>query len=375
MSNLEKKLDTKQNIESTARINSIALYVPEKSTSELLDGVEVTVYGKNGFEYKNPLFWFVYDRIVGKCLENVVERKTRNILGKYLSADEKKTLVHLDTRTTTLGPYRRNFGLKQDWAEIFLLETTLFNRGSPVMKHLCENVANAPGLDDVYNNNGGFAWNGLKIFPLSGEPDLLSNIYMDKPEAQGTRNRYYMLLRLYDQFGGGKTLSIACGSAQPLIHAVNRFVSEKHYNLDNTTLVLTDQDARSLDLARLRAKQANIEDRVQFVQSSYLELGDALGNEKFDIVEACGIADYLPDKYFKSLVEKAMSYLNVGGKLLISNMMPGVWSSFIRRTYNWEMIYRTTHQVAELLKESGQKDIRIYVEPWKVHMIAVVTKH
>lgn len=349
--------------------------VQSKARGRLVgDGVEVVMLGRDGFEKDQSSFWFVFEWTLGWLLARHIEQKSRAIVlgrlsqpGDFVKRNGNNGGID---RGQILTKARQDFGSKRI-AELFEIRTRGFNNSSPLMQHFCRFVAQAEALDDVYNARGSFAWNGGRIFPESAEPDRYSNFYLNCPNAQGVRNRYRQVARLYEQMGGGRTLSIACGSAQPLIHAINALRAGGRDQ--GVELLLIDISQESLDIARRRAEQAGVDDIVRCEKMSFFKLPQRFDGEKFDIIEACGILDYLSDEHVIAMLGFALNSLESGGKIIVSNMSETRGADILRRTYNWAIRYRSPRQLGQLVKKAGGKNIKVFVEPWGIHPVATAS--
>lgn len=341
---------------------------------------KVVYLGDENHEKELTWFWFLFEWTIAQLIANRVEKKSLEIVRQYIFQQEMNLTKNGECSNGTdeecklmLPKARRVFGDKKI-SELFDLKTMFFNENSELLQHFCRTVATADALDDVYNAVGSFAINGDVVWPESADPDFWSNLYLSVPNAQSVRNRYRMVARIYYQLGGGKTLSIACGSAQPLIHAVHELVKVKAKGYENITCTLTDVSQDPLDLARKKAAQAGVEDNFEFKLMPFQKMVQALQNESYDFIEACGILDYLPEKHFKMLVGASLDSLDEEGHLIISNMAPTRGADLLRRMYNWEIIYRTPKEFATLIEASGGKEVKVFVDPWKIHTVAIVKK-
>lgn len=334
--------------------------------------VEMIKMFGNIFERKMPYFWFLFERTIGQLMAAHIEKKSVKTISKHLSDEETAKFNDPIARCKILAKTRRNFG-RNRIPELFKIRTKLFNGNSPLMQHFCQHVEKAEALDDVYNALGSFKWKGKKLWPESNDPDPWSWFYLNCPNAQGVRNRYRQVCELYKETDGGKTLSIACGSAQPLLHAVVEMLEVGQGK--DIQVILTDTSKDSLKLAERKVNQAGIEDITSYVQDSFQNLPKLFGNEKFDVIEACGIIDYLPDRIAIKMLRDSFSLLRKGGRIIVSNMNEIFPSAdILRRVYNWELIYRTPEQFSRLIQKAGGQNIKVYIEPWKIHSVATATK-
>lgn len=329
---------------------------------------EIIELKKQDGEYEKNFswFWFLYNHTFGKLLADCVERKTLKVIAQNLPEDQRNDLNDPQKRATILAKARLNFGSNK-FSQIFKMRTLFLNTHSKLMQRFCEKVCNSEALDIAYNVLGTFSLNGTPTYPKVHRPDILAKFHLRFPNAQGVRNRYKLVEKIYTEFGGGRTLSIACGSAQSLIDAAKE--------ISNVSLVLSDASQDALSIAEYRAKEAHIDNKVSFIQESFWKLPKLIDGQKFDVVEMCGILDYLNDKHAVKLLNFALDSLRQCGCLIVSNMAKTGQATILTRMYNWEIIYRSPNDFSKLIKEAGGKDIKIYLEPWKIYYVAKVIKH
>ncbi|MFH0854890.1 MAG: hypothetical protein V1891_05415, partial [bacterium] len=323
---------------------------------------------EEGYEKDFSWFWFLYRYTVGKWLGDRVERKTWKIIEENLSEEQRKGLADPQKRGKILEKFRRSKTIQ----DIFRVRTFAFNYHSPLMQHFCEQIASVGALDDVYNANGSFCLNGKVTWPKSASADNWSWFHLNCPNGQAVRNRYRLVVSLYQEIGGGDTLSIACGSAQPLIHAT-KLLKERGKGAD-AKLLLSDIDQKALDMARFRAEEAGIANQVEYLKESFFKLKKRLAGKKFKVVELCGILDYLKDRLALSLFEIAFDFLNSSnGYVIASNMSQTSEADLLKGMYNWEIDYRSPQEFITLIKKAGGENIKLYIEPWGIHPVALIS--
>ncbi len=307
-------------------------------------------------EYDNRFFWGFFDWTLAIVLAEYINLKSKKFVWNKLM--EKNNGIKTN-QNIALEKARMDLA-KREFPGLFQIKTKMFNENSPLLQHFCANVANALSLDDVYNATGAFEINGQKLYPLKAQPDSWSNFYLSCPNAQAVRNRYRMVKHLLFEIGGGEVLSIASGSAQPLIHAL--------YELNNNTqLNLTDISQDALDLAKARAEQFGVEN-ISYHRMSLKKIFQSFSEKKFDVVEACGILDYFNDDEAVKILEFALS--RTSGSIIVSNMNKTRGGKLLLKTYNWPIIYRTPGEFKLLIQKAGGKNVKIYIEPWNIHVVA-----
>ena len=342
----------------------------EVAKSRTDEGNEMVWLGNEGFEKNLSKFWLCFEWTIGWLLAEYIKSKSLKIVLEDLKQRGETISDNGREMDQKLTKARYAFGSKRI-AKLFQLKTRGFNYSSPLMQHFCKYVAQAEALDDVYNALGSFSLNGKRVYPKSASPDLWSRFYLGCPNAQAVRNRYRLVARLYEQFGSGRTLSIACGSAQSLIHTTHAL--KENGSDRGIKLFLTDISEDSLALAYGRAIEAGIEDQVSCHRISFLGLLKKFAGEKFDIIEACGILDYLSDDNAVTLLKFALRSLDDNGKIIVSNMNKTRGANLLRKMYNWEINYRSPEELSQLINRAGGKEVKVYIEPWEIHPVAIAS--
>ncbi|MCG2726431.1 MAG: class I SAM-dependent methyltransferase [Elusimicrobia bacterium] len=326
-----------------------------------------------GFEKKRPTFWFVWDYSAGWLLAFWIFLKSMWKIWKSVPFSEAvKIWRNLRNRKKHISKQRRQMGD---------MKTAFFNRSSPLLQHLCQNIANAAALDDIYNSNASFYWfDNKQIIPLSAKTDAIAHFYFNCPNAQAVRNRYRgvgeqfreAIIELLSRKNKIRVLSIACGSAQTLFHQITLMAVEG-VDISKVELTLTDISSESLALARARAVESGLASKVKFVQAPFRHLSKKLDGE-YDIIEACGIVDYLSDLYVATLFRQVHFLLNGGGYFITSNMNRTHAARILTWTYNWEIVYRSPDELADILWRNNFQKIKVFIEPWHIHPYAVARK-
>ncbi|MBI2484486.1 class I SAM-dependent methyltransferase, partial [Candidatus Uhrbacteria bacterium] len=304
----------------------------EKAREVTSGDVEIVYLERDGFEMTKPFFWWVWDYTLGALLSKwvlfkstqLIRRVLRDRIAKAEGIERKKLerrLADLGSSTTrqqVLDWARRNFG-PNVMTELFEMRSSGLNATSKLMQHFCRHVACSQALDDVYNALGSFTIEkGLAFIPLAAAADGVGYFHNSCPSGQAIRNRYRIVARLHEQLICGEVLSVACGSAQPLIHALSE---RKRAETDTgVSVLLADVDKSAIDLAMHRADQAGVRSKLVPLLTQFAVLPKALEGTSFDHIEACGIIDYLQDERVVELCQMLHGKLKRGGTLLMSQM-------------------------------------------------------
>ncbi len=236
-----------------------------------------------------------------------------------------------------------------------------------------EGAAQWRALDVVYNFESGEGRNSLER--------SFDWFWLHMRNAQAVRNRLLVVKRELakaiekvasrkDSDEPIKILSLAAGAAQGVIETVQEYIS-CGYNIQVT---LIDRDESALAHARALAKKHGIEKHVTTL------IGDVIFFERFlekdftpDIIEMCGLLDYLRSSLAIKLIKKIYRFLPKNGSFLTCNAHTNAEAYFLKHVVNWDMLYRSVDEFADLLESSGFSHLKLYTEPHRIHTVAVVS--
>lgn len=143
-------------------------------------------------------------------------------------------------------------------------------------------------------------------------------------------------------------LSIACGSSRDLW-----LIKDLLKELPNGQIILNDIDKDALDFSFTRLK--DLRNKLNLIQGNIIKVIKQLGKtQKFDLIVAGGLFDYLKDKHIKHLFNNIYPILNLGGKLFVTNIAQGnPYRPWIEYMGNWILIERTEEDFLRLITEAG----------------------
>lgn len=199
--------------------------------------------------------------------------------------------------------------------------------------------------------------------------------------AQAVRNRLYIveseLASAIQEVAWTKpdgepvrVISLAAGSGQGVI----KVVAILHQVGIQCQVLLVDQDASALAHARKLAERYRVSDMVTTREGNALSFYRELDGSRPDIIEMCGLMDYLEDKLAVALIKKIHRYLQPDGFFLTCHIHPNAESYFLRHVVNWGMLYRTRRQLRELLIDGGFLETKLHTEFHRIHSVAVAQK-
>lgn len=238
-----------------------------------------------------------------------------------------------------------------------------------------EGAARWPALDVVYNFKHGVGKNKLVR--------TIDSWWLHIRNAQAVRNR----LKIVEQelaFAACQVfchkpkddtvciLSLAAGSGQAVIETVALLERVGVHCF----VVLVDQDATALDHARTLALKYGVESCVKTYEANVFEFAKVVRSIGFqaDIVEMCGLMDYLDDRKAEVLMKKIHKYLPEWGFFLTCHIHPNAEQYFLRHTVDWDMLYRTKGEFHAVLVRGGFAHPELHTEPHGIHSVAVMQK-
>lgn len=228
-------------------------------------------------------------------------------------------------------------------------------------------------LDAVYNFRTGEGNN------LAAR--VIDDFWLRMRNAQAVRNRLIIVRReiinavlrvhnvRYDS-SPVRILSIAAGSGQAVIEAMERL---ERMGIRCEALFI-DSDTSALEHSNLLAQQRGLSDNIVTREGDAVFFSRELKGFKPDIIEMCGLTDYLHDSLAIALIKKIRRHLQPGGYYLTCHIHPNAEMYFLRQVVNWRMLYRTREQLEELLVNGGFLAMKMHTEPHQIHSVAVAQK-
>jgi hypothetical protein len=164
-----------------------------------------------------------------------------------------------------------------------------------------------------------------------------------------------------------RLLSIASGSAQAVIQAMQRFPETP------ITVLLLDADAGAIAEAKAQVEVAGLGDRFSYVLGTTSVLEQCASDFNPHIIEMVGFLDYRPRLKAISLIARIRALLPDGGVFITSNICHNREKIFLDWILLWPMIYRSDTEFADVLIHAGFVPdlVRILYEPFRIHGIAV----
>jgi SAM-dependent methyltransferase len=182
-------------------------------------------------------------------------------------------------------------------------------------------------------------------------PWAIEQCSLQSPLAQQHRNKVGLqaraILKALVAKPTARIASIGCGGCRDLS------MVQDYIPADHGRFVLVDADADALAFARERLDQ--LDGRCTFINGRVprvlTKLRDA---ERFDLVVAGGLFDYLSDRWAVATLEAIRTMLGPGGRLFLSNIAAGnPFRPWIEYLADWWLIERQESDMMRLLEQAG----------------------
>lgn len=215
---------------------------------------------------------------------------------------------------------------------------------------------------------------------LQGLSDILWHHIVSQPKALRNRLKIVQLIiqnevvsYIRDQNKDEiSILSIAGGSSRSIIYTLQNIKSDGIHN--RVHVVTIDKDESALDVGRGVAKEMGLSDNFEWIHGSARDITSIFPSRKFDIIEIVGLLDYFNVDRATRLLISSYKLMNIGGHIIIANVIPNSEKPFVYKT-GWPlMYYRQPNEVENLLSSSGFDRCDIIIEPMKVHCVCVAKK-
>ncbi len=197
-------------------------------------------------------------------------------------------------------------------------------------------------LDFIY----GYA--DLKRFPLSELGKEIHSYTTNSPACKGVRARREIIAKTIDaqakDMENPRILSVACG------HLREAHISEALQNNKIKEFVAMDYDKKSLEVVDEQFSQFNVKTVSGSVRELLTKKFKDLG--RFDLLYVSGLYDYLSQRVAIRLTMRLFEMLNSGGRILVSNFLPGVKDiGFMETFMDWRLIFRDEAQLNAIVAD------------------------
>lgn len=234
----------------------------------------------------------------------------------------------------------------------------LYDRSDAVMA-VRDGAGRWPALEAVYN------WEPKK----KGLDGLLEAFWMNVRSAQALRNRRLIVVSILRETvtkaikrdGEARILSVACGSAQTVLEAVQ--------GMQNVRILGIDIDPTAIEYSKKLAERYGVED-IKWREGNILSPKSLADEFDPNIIEVVGLFDYLSDKVIVGLLHRLGKMARPGTTLLTAHVHPNSEKFMLHSIVDWDMIYRPRAEFERLMCEGGLEQAHYYAEPHGIFTVA-----
>jgi len=222
------------------------------------------------------------------------------------------------------------------------------------------------------------SWKCMKFSYEKRKPvDFIDRVvYQFGTFPMGLRNRKRLVVRqmvkLIERYlgkGAREVNVVAVGAGT----GINTIEALAHHPNKNVIAHLFDiEDEAFVEGEQLKRHHAVVE-RVHFIKADFREMKKYVKSTPH-ILELVGILEYFKDDAVLEFLEHAGHYLNHESSVLVNSIEDahGI-KKFLKRAFNFELLYRSPERMMELLTEAGYGDFEIEREPLQVY--SAITAH
>ncbi|MFA7310173.1 MAG: class I SAM-dependent methyltransferase family protein [Candidatus Paceibacterota bacterium] len=248
----------------------------------------------------------------------------------------------------------------------------LFDGLGPLCRKIKEGAASWQALDIIYN--------------YRGEGSLVDKLWIGyMRNAQAVRNRKRIIsaelrelaIETAMRNGSVKVLSLASGSAQAVFEALANFP----YPIE---IMLIDFDRDAGPYAKCLAQVHGLSDVATFKTGNVMKFDRKvlLGEFQPDIIEMAGLLDYLREDEAIAIIGRVHALLPPDGAFITCHIHDNPEREFMSEIIDWgregtrqrPMLYRSHHELVELVRKGGFDKLVIYTERHAIHSVAIARK-
>ncbi len=252
----------------------------------------------------------------------------------------------------------------------------LFDRFSKYNRYVRTTAATAHALQMLYNYNDIVKERGFKNF----FEKLISEFWFNyAANTLAVRNRKVCIEALlvdsfstvFEKKGALRILSVASGSAEAVIGALEVFLAKYSCDVTKIDILLVDIDRSALKIAKntFASRFPYIKFKVQIGNVFQLNRIDSMIKDFAPhVIEKAGFLDYVSNDDAPDILAKLQSYNP--DFFITCNIMPNIEQIVLHSVIMWEsMVYRTPETFIEILERGQFHNPEIYLEPYNIHVI------
>lgn len=219
---------------------------------------------------------------------------------------------------------------------------------SPFFKRLQEWPKGYPGDYETIE----YIFNSINKAPPYTIEYWIEKYALSSPIAQQHLQKIkYQALEILKVFRGSQSphvLSLGCGGSRDIF-----LIKDILKQFDTGQIILTDIDKDALNLSYKRLEELN--NQLTLIEGNVIKvIKQFKKTQKFDLIVAGGLFDYLTDKHIRTLLFNIYTMLETGGKFLFTNIAKkNPYRPWIEYMANWVLIERDEEDYKRLVVEAG----------------------
>lgn len=155
-----------------------------------------------------------------------------------------------------------------------------------------------------------------------------------------------------------KVLILACGSCPDLNLIKNDICN-------NCTITAINSDKDAIEFSKNRLKNSNL--NIKFIEANALRFVNKVKDNKFDLVLAGGLFDYLSNRAIIHVLKQAKKVLNPNGKVFFTNISVldsnNLGKICMENLGNWNLIERDKENLTFLCNAAGFNNVVVKIDP------------
>ncbi len=271
-----------------------------------------------------------------------------------------------------------------------LASSIVFDAFSRTLRSIRRGAMGFQALHHIYNWREREKWEDVdldKMHPIGGP---LADWWIHMTNAQAVRNRRHLVVNrlvqafvTFARYHPGEVLrilSIACGSAQPMMEALHKVRMLLQSQGVTVELRLLDKDEAPLEHAKRLAEHFGVDEWVTIsTRKSWAKYAREIcdnGAWRPWMVEMIGLMDYLSYRKGVETVQMIHDLLVPGGVFFTGHILPNSEAYVLRWLIAWPMRYRQPKDLGDIVSGGGfeAEDIVLYLEPHRIHMVVGAMK-
>ena len=252
----------------------------------------------------------------------------------------------------------------------------LFKKSSRVASEVRRLAKTSHALEFLYTFDGRIKFTNSffdGIFTYFWQHNLINAKAVRNRIKLAKRELYFAVAKVYLEKSKTVNLfSLASGSARAILEVIG--------DLKKAAIPvhakLLDLDPTALERSKKIAAENDVLDSISLCKDKVSNFLNYCKGWQPDVIEMIGFLDYLNQEKAIFLCDKIYNVLPSGGFFITCNIVDNYERKFITKILDWDMIYRDTNNLIEVLTGGGfyPQNCKIIYEPTLIHALAIGKK-